>query len=575
MFGKDNKKYRILMNVGIVIVYFVFSYIMIFPLYKTGRILAVSDYYFHAARVEEIFNNLKHGEWFTYIATLTFQHTGVGSFLFYPTLFLYPWAILRFFVNPINAFYIWYWLITFATFIICFFCMKSFSKSRLQAFIFSFIYVLIPYRLYLGTSVFGEFISSMFLPIVFLGVYNIFYGDYKKWYILSIGMALLGYSHVLSVFMTSELILVIFVALLLAKKLPLKRLVYLGLATFVTILMVLPVIYPFITDFIGKNITSALPGISSSLLMQAITIFSDSISNKVGACSVGTLLLVILFFGWKLENRVYKFIYCMGVFSIIIATSLVPWMSITNSFLGMVQLPFRYLMYAGLFLAVVGAKKITDYTKKKIELTRLYNVSLVFMIIFLAGIVSYLGSSENVISKVRTFNQENYLNVSNTDEIQTVLAETQLDKNNYQNQFGYAVLYGETDYYPKVALDDPEKSKSIINNIAYIGPKKVKVNPVSKPNKLIYDIQTKGKERVDLPVIAYSNTFVKVDGQNMKYTISNRGTINITLSKGHHRLQIGYKPAKYFDTVIIISLAVVFLLFSYIIFIKIHNYNKI
>lgn len=571
---RNRKLHATLMNIIVISVYFIFSYIMIFPLYKTGRVAMVSDFSFHAARLEEIFNNLKQGELFTYIATSTFQHTGVGSFLFYPTLFLYPWAMLRFLVNPINAFYIWYWLVTFFTFIICFLCMTSFSKSRLQAFIFSFVYVLIPYRLYLGTSVFGEFIASMFLPIVFLGVYNIFYGDYKKWYILSLGMALLGYSHVLSVLMTCEIIGIILVVLLIFKKISMKRMMYLGIAACVTLLLVLPVVYPFITDFVGKGITSALPGISPPLLMQASTIFSDSISNKVGACSIGTLLLVVLFFGWRFENKAYKFIYCLGVLSVIIATSLIPWISISSSFLGMVQLPFRYLMYAGLFLAVVGSRKITSYIVEKIDfrVETLYKKILVFVAIFFVGVVSYFGSNENSISKVRSFNQELYLRITDAKETPTIPSEIQLDKNNYQNQFGYSVLYGETDYYPKVAIDNPEKSKSIVNNIAYIGNKKIKVNPISKPNKLIYNVHIGTKERVDLPVIAYSNTFVKVDGKNVKFNISDRGTVAIILSKGMHKIEVGYAPAKHYVIMIVCSIAVAVILSIYLLMLK---FNKL
>lgn len=71
---------------------------MSFYLARSGKIVMEADFSFHASKVQQIFENLKEGKVFTYIATNTFQHTGVGNFLFYPSVFLYPWAILNFFL---------------------------------------------------------------------------------------------------------------------------------------------------------------------------------------------------------------------------------------------------------------------------------------------------------------------------------------------------------------------------------------------------------------------------------------------------------------------------------------------
>ena len=104
---------------------------MIYPLVATGRIATQVDWLFHAARVEQIYRNLSEGSLFTYIATSTFQSTGVGSFLFYPVIFIYPWAWLRFITTPIVAYYIWVGAFMFMTFVISYFSMLSFSKGNI------------------------------------------------------------------------------------------------------------------------------------------------------------------------------------------------------------------------------------------------------------------------------------------------------------------------------------------------------------------------------------------------------------------------------------------------------------
>lgn len=46
---------------------------MIYPLAATGKISASVDWLFHSARVEQIYDNLRQGCKFTFIATTTFH----------------------------------------------------------------------------------------------------------------------------------------------------------------------------------------------------------------------------------------------------------------------------------------------------------------------------------------------------------------------------------------------------------------------------------------------------------------------------------------------------------------------
>ncbi|AWD62832.1 hypothetical protein LWHH1689_1544 [Limosilactobacillus reuteri] len=200
---------------------YILSFILIsltieLPFTHTGKLVADIDWLFHASRVEQIYLNLRHGTLIDFIATNTFQHTGSGSFLFYPYFFLYPWALLRFIFNPITSFYIWQALMTYLSLTIAFYCMKAFSKNSLMSFIFAVVYVFNTYRLYLSFSVFGEYIASAFLPLVFYGFYKMFFdqqGNNNSVMLLSIGMTLLIYSHLVSVIITLEvfaLVLVIY-----------------------------------------------------------------------------------------------------------------------------------------------------------------------------------------------------------------------------------------------------------------------------------------------------------------------------------------------------------------------------
>ena len=77
---------------------------MIAPYIHSGKIVANADWLFHSSRVEQISQNIHNGQLLTFIASSTFHHTGVGSFLFYPYFFLYPWAILNYFLTLLQLF---------------------------------------------------------------------------------------------------------------------------------------------------------------------------------------------------------------------------------------------------------------------------------------------------------------------------------------------------------------------------------------------------------------------------------------------------------------------------------------
>lgn len=83
---------RYMPDIMIVFCFLLITVFMTYPMLWTGNIIVYSDWSFHGMRVEQIFLNMKRSHLLTFIATDTFQHTGVGNFLFYPTVFLYPWA---------------------------------------------------------------------------------------------------------------------------------------------------------------------------------------------------------------------------------------------------------------------------------------------------------------------------------------------------------------------------------------------------------------------------------------------------------------------------------------------------
>lgn len=540
----------------------IFSFAMItifmtYPKIKTGNIEVRSDWSFHGQRAEQIFLNLKRGNFLTFIATDAFQHTGVGNFLFYPNVFLYPWAVLRLFFKPVTAFYCWYGLIMLMTFIVAYFSMKAFSKRRIAAMVFSLSYTLGSYHLCLSTAVFGEFIATSFLPLAFWAFYEVLFRDNSKWPWLGIGMSLIIYSHVLSVFMTSEIMFAIFIMKLIFDKVSKKRFLSLSKAVGISVLLTLFITIPYLTDFIGKNVTSAQPGII--IVRTLMNVLETSFNNSVSTSGIGLVLILTAVFGsiWilKSHSKTLTAIYVLGISLIIVSTGSFPWNVLSDTPLGMIQLTFRYLSYASMFLSVILGLSVNDlYESETFDTT--FKKGMVPVLTICIFMLFYVGSHHDSLNALKN-SQSQFL--KNTDTFNQLPGQTFVNNSNYDYLLNYPVEYGELDYYPKKArrstgnVSYNETNLSIINNIAVVGRKKIHVSPLCESNKMIYKLHTRKQADVDLPALRYKGSYAELNGKRTTLINSARGTIKVRTKKGINTITVGYSPSKSYYVGIIIS----------------------
>lgn len=92
-----------------------------------------------------------------------------------------------------------------------------------------------------------------------------------------------------------------------------------------------------------------------------------------------------------------------------------------------------------------------------------------------------------------------------------------------------------------------------MNNITIINGQKKYYHPLFLPNRIIFKLKLKNSVHVDLPVLQYNGTFVKVNNKLAKYTQSSRGTVSIDLQKGNNVVEVGYKPWKLYYLSLLIS----------------------
>lgn len=511
-----------------------------------------TDTLFHFSRVEEIYQNLKHSS-LTWTSTRYFQQTGVGSYLFYPSYFLYIWALLRFVFSPIKAFYIWISLFIFITYLSSFYAMNSYCNNTRRSIIFSLIYTIVPYHLFLGlwNGTLGEFMAYSFLPLAFVGIYHVFWGNSNKWYLLTLGMTLVLYSHLVSSYIIAMFIAVVMLwKAIISHSLTKLRLIAFAKAVGFTILTTSPFLLLFCIE--GPVAT---PTNSFIVLHDLKELVDLSINNMIGS-NIGLILLVTAIIGlcFVRKNQNERYIYLTGVLFFIASSNIIPYKLFNHSklmcnTLGLIQMPGRLLSFASLFLAVTASYIIVQI------INNLSHQNLCILLMMLASIIMFWSE---------TLPQYNLLNsipllTSETKQDIVLPGLKKVTNTNYNDMFQYIVPAGETDYYHRTdALKHSELNnltKSIINHDLYINGKKEVKQPKSGPNYLQYTVEAAHKEKIDLPVVAYRNSYVKVNRQKVHKSISERGTISLQINPGMNRIEVEFKPP--FAEYILFAIAII------------------
>lgn len=96
---------------------------------------------------------------------------------------------------------------------------------------------------------------------------------------------------------------------------------------------------------------------------------------------------------------------------------------------------------------------------------------------------------------------------------------------------------------------------TLINNIAYVNGRKVVTDPQSEPNRIINNLNIDTNDStIDLPIVAYRDTYVILNGKKVPFKISERGSVKLNnLLKGKNRIVVGYSPSRVYYYMVSIS----------------------
>lgn len=166
---------------------------------------ASGDFYVHFNRLVVLMEALKDGSFPYYMDYHIMDSYGYLIKGFYSDFLLIPFAIIGNLSSATTAYLSIIFISTFCCGIWMHIAIKKITKNNYIALLTSLLFTFCTYRvfdIYIRGAL-GEILSFTFIPLIIWGSYEIIKGDYKKWYIFTVGISLLLYSHLISTVLTS------------------------------------------------------------------------------------------------------------------------------------------------------------------------------------------------------------------------------------------------------------------------------------------------------------------------------------------------------------------------------------
>lgn len=389
------KKYRSYL------VLFVLSVLLVSPLLAENMFVDGHDIKFHITNIKAVATLLSDSLFIPKVLPNIIGDLGYGSGIFYPRILHVTCAFLYNLTLSIPVsltLFIFGTLFLAGIFMINF--LKRIIKDEKSVILGAVLYVTSSYflsNIYVRTAL-AESLIFIFVPLIFSGIYELFYGNKKKFYIFFVlGFVCMINSHLITAFYFA-ILLGIF--LIVYQKLTFKYIKEFIIASVFVILFALPSLVPTFThQFLGDYIVFAdgVMGSNGWALNDALWGYEfflpTSDPNNVNfVINYVAIIMVIasiyLFIKTKEIKKVdeeYTFKRGLIIFfacSLIFCTKLFPWYFVPH-FMTLIQFPWRLNIFVAFSSSIVGLYSYLHFKSKvKYLFTILMSGILLFAFIF-------------------------------------------------------------------------------------------------------------------------------------------------------------------------------------------------
>lgn len=565
-----NKKRNSLQLIFIAIFMLLVSIISTWACWHTNKVIIRNDGDFNLARINELaYAVVHHNNWFNLYSFNSGFIGNIGSALqnFYPNLMLWPWVLaLLISHNYIFTFYAGSIFYLFISLMVSFLCYKKLNNQVYNSILFSILYNVgmggLSFSAGLGQL--GVFLGGILYPPVFLALYKMFIKhEYKYFYLLSIAMIFIVFSHLMTLyFILIAIISIYLISLIKQREYWQQNLISLLKAAGLTLS-----ITGWWFIYLLKNLRY-VDSVSKVQISQSVTsihnIFLASFQYLVAFSSAGHsnpfwfIILILFLFYFKRAPRLYRYSYLLTILFFLMMTDTFPWHLIQNiPAVQTIQYAHRLIPPMAFFGSIAGTFLFSNmilniyntigrlFNKSKNSTKRNYNPYIGYTILICIVLVTNIFSITNSLQFNRLRNNQFFVKTIKKDVDQI----------------------WNLDYYPKELHSDtainhvmPQLNSSLHhliidpsdNNLSSIHMSKIE----QSYNKANFTVTGNDhKQMVDLPILNFNNQYsLFVNGKLTPYYKSVRETIVFYMPAGKSRITLVTKPLLSQYALIIIAL---------------------
>ncbi|MGN1298647.1 MAG: 6-pyruvoyl-tetrahydropterin synthase-related protein [Candidatus Scatovivens sp.] len=524
--------------IDFLIIFIIVSIISI-PLLNNRLDIYCDDGIQHISRAYGTLKSIKDGN-FKIITSFT-NNFGYSWNLFYGPLTTYGIILLELvFRNFVIAYKIFVYLLLFLSGITMYKLVYSMTNNRNVALLSSAIYVLAPYHitdLYIRNAL-GEFASFVFIPLVFLGLYNLFNTTDNNYY-LSIGAIGLILTHNLSTIITAIfafIYLIINIRELRKTKVIRDLLINVFFILLITSFFWMPLLEArfsasysaYEEGFMSSSETTASRGLSLSNLF--VTLNTDVFVFEVGPCLILLAFSIMSLRNLETNRKEYILFLVFAILSLFMSTKYFPWKYLPNSF-SIIQFPWRMLEFSTFFLSIVCS--INAYIViKKFNLKDVF-IIIIILLVYIIAFTPYIKYLDEKIINIEDINQ----GVVSGKE----------------NEIVAGIAKGE--YLTKNANKDKFYLATREDKVYVLSGKSI-IEKEEKTNKgLLFKVNNLEKTEYEAPYIYYPGYQVTVDGIEIDNYETENGFLGFSIDeKTEATVEIVYKGTKLMNISYFISI---------------------
>ncbi|MFT4185857.1 MAG: hypothetical protein QM613_01315 [Micrococcaceae bacterium] len=491
--------------------------------------------------------------WTSPVSFSNFGHHGSITNEFYPWHTFYPvYLFFKMTGNLLLSYKLYVLLVVVVGIFIAYYSIFQIKKDYFTATVFSLVYIyssVFFWDMNVRVNV-GEGVSYIFLPLVLLGCYKIFVGDYSKWYILTIAMVLTTHTHILSATIFTTIVGVALIFSLYFWQDKRQRIFACMKAAIWSLLLSLGVLGPLLQQNFAMSVYSTSGSNNAVTSSSGVSLLSMLLNRFDGGLGL-SILLVLIFTIYKINrlDKTDRFIFGYGLVIFVFAMMMSIWLkgqdtspTISQFVIGLntvITLCFAYSF------SVTFTNAMDRLSNISVQIKKIGALSIILLVIYGNTLSSFYHWKQKDLAANGGIQSGKYLDskVAKDDVVDRISDFYYVAQNG--NKVALLVKdnhkeVGTNSYYMNgtlVASDDSNaKTDSDIGMVSY----------TVTPKLFTIDVGNNLETNVQLitPVYRYLGQKVLVNGTETSISVSKFGTTEITVPPGGSVVKITYSYTK-------------------------------